>query len=111
MNLLSNSYKFTFMGEIRVSASLSIVRSNTGTHYRHLTFVVSDTGVGISRNDTKNLFKMFGMIDKYKNSINCKGTGLGLTISKKLVESLGGEISLQSEEGRGTTITFNVVEK
>jgi len=111
MNLISNSFKFTSEGSIRVSAKLILQRNAGGENYRNLVLSVEDTGVGISKADIKNLFKMFGMINKHQNKLNSKGTGLGLTISKKLTESLGGHIGLKSVEGKGTKIEFNVVEK
>ena len=75
-----------------------------------LIFKVIDTGVGIAKADIPHLFKMFGMINKHKNRLNNKGTGLGLTISKKLTESLGGKISIESHEGIGTEISFRIKE-
>ena len=78
---------------------------------RLLEFKVSDTGLGIDDKDVPNLFKMFRMASQQRNKYNCRGTGIGLTISKKLVESLGGAISLTSQVGVGTHVTFTVKEK
>ena len=73
-----------------------------------LEFEVSDTGFGIDEKDIPNLFKMFRMANQLKSTYNWRGTGIGLTISKKLVESLGGNISLTSQIGIGTEVTFTV---
>jgi len=110
MNLISNAFKFTHQGHIRLAVSLQMINDEQGRQCRSLKFEVSDTGLGIAQEDTKHLFKMFGVINKHINGINSKGTGLGLTISKKLTENLGGKISLESEEEKGTTIKFNVLE-
>ena len=73
-------------------------------------FKVIDTGVGIAEADIPNLFKMFGVLNKHRCNLNTKGTGLGLTISKKLTENLGGNISIKSQEGFGTEISFSIKE-
>ena len=73
-----------------------------------LEFKVSDTGLGIEDKEIPYLFKMFRMSTQLKNKYNCRGTGIGLTISKKLVESLGGNISLSSKTDLGTEVTFTV---
>ena len=72
---------------------------------------VIDTGIGISESDSKGLFQVFGMIHKHRDEFNMKGTGLGLTISQKLVRMLGGKISMESEPGFGTTMTFTIKER
>jgi len=71
---------------------------------------VTDTGIGISESDSAGLFQMFGMVHKRRAEFNMRGTGLGLTISQKLVNQMGGQISLESEEGKGTTVTFTIRE-
>ena len=75
---------------------------------KFLEFTVSDTGIGISDNEIPNLFKMFWMANLHRNKYNWRGTGIGLTISKKLVESLGGSISLNSWVNVGTNVVFTV---
>ena len=71
-------------------------------------FEVEDTGVGIKREDLPKLFKMFGMIERHRLQYNRSGTGIGLSISKKLSESLGGKIKVDSVEGHWTKFTFYV---
>ena len=68
---------------------------------------IKDTGVGIPNEDIDKLFKLFGKA-KDVNKLNKKGTGLGLTICKKIVESMGGKISIESVYGKGTTFKMQV---
>jgi signal transduction histidine kinase len=63
---------------------------------------VEDTGIGISDDDRGKLFKMFGKL-KASSYINTEGVGLGLTISKSIIDQLKGQIGLESEVGVGTT--------
>ena len=110
MNLISNAYKFTNWGGITIS--IHIKRQVIGfERIRFLIFNVQDTGIGISEADRKGLFHIFGMIHKHRDQFNLKGTGLGLTITQKLVTMLGGEIKLESEENKGTSVEFSVKEK
>jgi len=88
INLISNSVKFTPKGGIKL-----LIEEKIGSHWVELIFSVHDTGIGISQKDKKNLFKMFGMEKKQIKVINQHGTGIGLVISKKIVESLDGEIN------------------
>ena len=66
---------------------------------------VSDTGIGIQDQDKNKLFQLFGFLESSKQ-LNTKGIGLGLHISKKIVQEFGGEISFVSEWGKGTSFTF-----
>jgi two-component system CheB/CheR fusion protein len=100
LNLLSNAIKFTEQGGVQVSARLL-------EKERLLQVAVRDTGIGISAERQASLFAPFTQAD---SSINRRygGTGLGLAISRRLVELLGGSISVDSAEGRGSTFTFSV---
>ena len=109
LNLISNSFKFTNYGGITVNFEyIQCYRENNS---RFLKIKVVDTGVGISDNDQKGLFQVFGMVHKYRDEFNMKGAGLGLTISQKLVKMLGGKIKMESVVGFGTTVTFTIKEK
>ncbi len=97
-NLISNAIKFTHEGSVRVTVA---VRQNM------LEFAVRDTGIGIPEEKRDRLFQNFSQIDSsFKRRYG--GTGLGLAICKGLVELMGGEISVQSREGYGSTFSFTL---
>ena len=102
-NLISNAIKFTSVGKIAVE----IVKTAQVGQRAELFFLVTDTGVGISKESVDKLFKSFSQVD---SSISRKygGTGLGLNISKQLVEMMGGTITVQSELNKGTIFSFSV---
>ena len=104
INLVSNSLKFTQRGGITIKINSMFRR---GSNY--LKFEVIDSGIGIAQEDLKRLFQFLGMIEKFRWSLNQNGTGIGLSISKKLVESLGGEIKAESEEGKWSSFTFYIL--
>lgn len=105
MNLISNSVKFTDEGFIKIKASLAQRDNESGKLY--IRFDVTDTGIGIAREDMNRLFKPFSQIDS-SNTRKYAGSGLGLLISKSLVERMQGTIGLSSEEGKGTKVWFNI---
>ena len=98
-NLLSNAVKFTPEGG-KVTTQLTITR--TDLHVK-----VIDTGIGIAEEDKMKLFAPFTQIDTSK-SRQYGGTGLGLALTQRLIELHGGEISVTSEEGKGSTFIFNI---
>lgn len=109
INLISNSYKFTQKGGIFVTISQEKLFDFESFEYQSiLRFTVKDTGIGIPHEKQANLFKIFGKIAQSNKKINVEGSGLGLNISKKLVKALGGRIDLNSEEKKGTEVTFTV---
>ncbi|MGB1285493.1 MAG: ATP-binding protein, partial [Aggregatilineales bacterium] len=98
INLLTNAVKFTDEGVI----TLNVVSTKTGIH-----FTVSDTGSGIPEDEISKLFAAFERTQQAKER-NIEGTGLGLPISKFLVEQHGGELIVKSVEGEGTTFEFTL---
>ncbi len=99
-NLFSNATKFTENGDISLTVS-SFKRKRKDW----LEFTVSDTGIGMSQEQVDRLFEAFTQADA-STTRNYGGTGLGLTITKHFSEMLGGEIRIESEEGKGTTFTL-----
>jgi len=97
INLLSNALKYTKSGKVTVDIKLQ---------NKKLYFEVFDTGIGIKKNDLKNIFKPFEQVktDKYIQ----KGTGLGLSITKELVTLMGGKISVESTYEKGSRFSFNI---
>lgn len=99
-NLIDNAIKFTHEGKVQISIDLKSQRRNRAT----VIITVSDTGIGMSKKGLSHIFEEFQQAD---TSITRKygGTGLGLNISKKLVEMQGGTISVDSELDKGTSFT------
>lgn len=98
-NFISNALKFTTRGEVRVGA-----RGNgDGT----VTFFVADTGIGISPEFHHAIFQDFAQVDSPVQK-RLRGTGLGLSLSKRLAELLGGRVELQSELGQGSTFSVTL---
>ncbi|MBD3723946.1 MAG: response regulator [Flavobacteriaceae bacterium] len=100
INLMSNSLKFTQNGKVVVNVDLDSVEGEK----IFVKFKVMDTGIGIPEKYQKTVFDKFVQIERKEDDY--QGTGLGLTIVKKLISLFKGSIDLQSEEGKGTTITF-----
>jgi signal transduction histidine kinase/DNA-binding response OmpR family regulator len=97
-NLISNALKFTERGEVRVSATVGSDR---------ITFRVSDTGIGIDQADQQRIFEEFTQLE-HRLQRNVRGTGLGLPLSKRLAELLGGSLSVKSEPGSGSTFCVSL---
>jgi two-component system sensor histidine kinase/response regulator len=100
LNLVSNAIKFTETGEVFIH-----VMSERKNDAEHVKIIIKDSGIGIPKDVQEEIFSPFIQAD---NSVSRKygGTGLGLSICQKLVELMGGEIGLESVEGKGTTIWF-----
>jgi hypothetical protein len=98
---LTNSIKFTSEGSVKLSVSLSHDSKDSVT----VNFMVHDTGIGIEEEVRRRLFQPFSQADS-STARRFGGTGLGLTISKNLVELMKGQIWLDSKLGQGTTATF-----
>jgi len=92
-NLLNNALKYTREGAVTFT-----VRLEEGDLYN---FEISDTGIGIKEEDMGRLFKAFEQMDKIKNK-KAVGTGLGLAITKKLIEAMGGAVTVKSKYGEGS---------
>ncbi len=102
-NLVNNAVKFTEQGEIRVKAELL---ERTGDKVK-LRFSINDTGMGMTKEQAARLFQPFMQADT-STTRKHGGTGLGLTICRRLVEMMGGQVWLESEPGVGSTFLFTV---
>jgi PAS domain S-box-containing protein len=102
LNLTNNAIKFTESGEIVVSTEMIARDQDRVT----LKFSVSDTGIGLTREQINKLFQAFSQADT-STTRKYGGTGLGLTISKRLVDLMGGEIWVESQPGQGSTFIFS----
>ena len=111
INLLGNAVKFTASGEVVLQVSHADrtdgVEGEEAPGRHVLRFSVRDTGIGIPPAKVGKVFDLFSQADS-STTRRYGGTGLGLTISKRLVELMGGRIRLESEEGRGTTVSFAI---
>ena len=106
-NLVNNAIKFTREGTIAVRAMLEDEDDNTTDGCVQLRISVQDTGIGLTSQDVRALFQAFSQAD---NSLSRQpgGTGLGLVISKRLVEQMGGEIGVESTPGEGSVFWISV---
>jgi len=107
LNLLGNAVKFTHAGEIVTTLSLL----HEDNKKLNIQFAVRDTGIGIPQDKIKTIFEPFTQADGSTSRVY-GGTGLGLTISQKLVQLMGGTLTVQTRVGEGSTFIFNIwVEK
>jgi len=110
-NLIGNALKFTEQGSITVHVSCmrgEPVSMRDSRRALRLFFAVADTGIGIPADKISKLFKPFSQVDT-SSERRRSGTGLGLIISKRLCELMGGSISVESKPGEGTTFRFSLL--
>lgn len=98
-NFISNALKFTERGEVRVSVSLG--------HDETVVFAVADTGIGIAEEDQERIFQEWVQVEGQKQRA-VKGTGLGLPLSRKLAQLLGGDVYVRSQVGLGSNFFVSV---
>jgi PAS domain S-box-containing protein len=117
-NLLSNAFKYTKKGTVTLSVVVKGVTTNetstngnttngNTTNVFDISFTISDTGIGIRGEDISKLFSDYNQVDTKANRA-IEGTGLGLSITKKFIEMMGGEISVESEYGKGTSFCAKI---
>ncbi len=103
-NLVGNAIKFTHEGGVTVRASVTDQRQHDGQDVGTLSIAVTDTGIGIAEDQQERIFDAFEQ-QEGQSSRKYGGTGLGLAISRKLVRMMGGEMTVESQEGKGSTFT------
>jgi signal transduction histidine kinase/CheY-like chemotaxis protein/HPt (histidine-containing phosphotransfer) domain-containing protein len=106
LNFVGNAVKFTEKGEVVVSVSATPAEDGTENGHE-LRFAVKDTGIGIPAERMDRLFQSFSQVDA-STARKYGGTGLGLTISKRLIELMGGRVWVESEAGAGSTFHFTI---
>lgn len=103
-NLLTNAVKFTQEGQITLRIRYAKTQKSNEICIRGS---VQDTGIGIKQENLQKLFESFSQVDTKRNR-SAEGTGLGLAISQKLVQMMGGVLTVESEYGVGSTFSFNI---
>ncbi|MGD1808144.1 ATP-binding protein [Dapis sp. BLCC M126] len=104
INLLNNAIKFTEVGGVTLRATP--IETPDSSEFKRISFAVEDTGVGIAPEELDKLFEAFVQTETGKQAQ--EGTGLGLPISRKFVELMGGDIQVTSQVGKGTTFSFEI---
>lgn len=102
-NLLSNAIKFTNKGTVSINVTLEKPKGNN----LGIMFCIRDTGIGIPKDQLNNIFNDFFQMDSTRTR-KCGGAGLGLPISEKLVQLMGGDLLVESEYGEGSTFYFKL---
>lgn len=102
-NIIGNANKFTENGLIKIAMDCE----KASTKAVNLKIEIQDSGIGIAKNDLKNIFELYYQ-GTVSGKVNDLGVGLGLNLCKEIVELFGGKIDVQSEEGKGTKIIFNL---
>lgn len=108
-NLLSNAFKYTQQGSITLIISATYNEEMIRNHQMNLCITVKDTGIGIKPEDVERLFHDYFQVDTKANRKH-DGTGLGLPITKKLIEAMEGQIEVESSYGEGTTFVVHILQ-
>ena len=108
-NLLSNAFKYTDSGEVQFSVSVIFPAGGVAAHVT-LVFRVSDTGQGMSEEQLKKLFDEYSRFNVEANRTT-EGTGLGMSITKDLLQLMNGHIQVDSKTGKGTTVTIHLPQR
>ena len=106
MNLLTNAVKYTETGEV----DLAVSAKKTDDSHISLCFTVLDTGIGMKEEDMENLFSPYKRIEEKRNRA-IEGTGLGMSITRQLLELMGSELEVKSEYGKGSEFSFTLLQE
>lgn len=101
-NLLSNAMKFTSEGSVIMS-----VRAEVEGQFANIDIEVEDSGIGIPEAELSNIFAMYYQVKSDKDNLHAAGTGIGLAVSRQLMEMMNGDITVTSEDGFGSTFTVS----
>ncbi|OAN14124.1 aerobic respiration two-component sensor histidine kinase ArcB [Photobacterium jeanii] len=103
-NLISNATKFTKEGGVILSVSSEVVDDNQA----EIVFEVEDSGIGMPHDELDNIFAMYYQVKDENNNLHAVGTGIGLAVSRQLVQMMGGDISVMSDVGEGSTFIVTI---
>ena len=106
-NVLTNAVKYTEKGSVSISVGYEPLPEENGKRMIGLSFKVSDTGIGIKQEDMSKLFSAFERIEEERNR-TIEGTGLGMNITRRLLDMMGSKLEVESEYGKGSTFSFTV---
>jgi signal transduction histidine kinase/DNA-binding response OmpR family regulator len=106
-NLLSNSFKYTKDGEIKMSVWAEVSGTDNADKSVKLSFRISDTGLGMTKEQVSGLFDSYARFNSEANR-QVEGTGLGMSITKNFIDMMKGEILVESEPGKGSTFTLHI---
>jgi CheY-like chemotaxis protein/HPt (histidine-containing phosphotransfer) domain-containing protein len=109
-NLLSNAFKYTKEGTVSLSITVENPTAPAAGEMVWFIFVIRDSGIGIRKEDIDRLFTAYSQVD-VRNNRAIQGTGLGLSICKNLSTLMGGNISVESEYGKGSAFTLRIPQK
>ncbi len=107
-NILTNAVKYTEKGSVTMNVSYEKVEDEPESILLRIS--VTDTGIGIKEEDLPKMFKAFERIEESRNR-SIEGTGLGMSISKRLLNMMGGSLEIESEYGKGSTFAFTVKQR
>ena len=122
LNIMNNAVKYTNEGSITLSVDydnnetvdtggyISLDSFNTSENYVNLKVSVADTGIGIKKEELEKLFAPFERIEESKNR-SVEGTGLGMTIVKRLLSMMNSSLAVESEYGKGSTFSFSIKQR
>lgn len=102
-NLVSNAMKFTKQGGVTINVSADVDED-----VANIEFEIEDTGIGIPENEVDNIFGMYYQVKSGKDNLHAVGTGIGLAVSQEFAHRMGGEISVSSELGFGSTFVVSI---
>ncbi|OHY90253.1 aerobic respiration two-component sensor histidine kinase ArcB [Vibrio rotiferianus] len=102
-NLVSNAMKFTKEGGVVMTVSADVEEE-----YATIIIEVEDTGIGIPEDEVEKIFAMYYQVKSGKDNLHAVGTGIGLAVSKQLINMMDGDITVASEEGFGSTFTVSI---
>lgn len=112
LNILTNAVKYTEKGSVTLKFSYKDMEEGAGSDGRNiaLTLSVTDTGIGMKPEDLEKLLKPYQRIDEKRNR-QIEGTGLGMSITSQLLHLMGSRLEVESEYGRGTCMSFTIVQQ